>query len=97
MTNEQINLAAIEYASKRRKGVSTYSFDIFGRCDIKQAFGDGANWRINAVWHDASEEPEIKKPYIYELDFGDTSAYDIDVFYVKCTTVPLKWTNRSLN
>lgn len=31
----------------------------------EQGFKDGANWRINSVWHDASEVPE-KKPALVE-------------------------------
>lgn len=31
----------------------------------QQGFKDGAEWRINSVWHDASEVPE-KKPALVE-------------------------------
>ena len=31
------------------------------QCDIKKAFIAGANWRINSVYHKASEEPESGK------------------------------------
>lgn len=28
------------------------------QCDIQNAFIAGADWRINAAWHDMSEEPK---------------------------------------
>lgn len=34
-----------------------------GQDDLEEAFIIGANWRINSVWHDASESPK-KKGYI---------------------------------
>lgn len=27
------------------------------QCDIQKAFKDGANWRINSIWHNAKERP----------------------------------------
>ena len=27
------------------------------QCDIQKAFKEGANWRINSVWHNAKERP----------------------------------------
>lgn len=54
MTREQIEKEAMEYAeripqSDERK---TYS---------REDFTAGAQWRINSVWHDASEVPEANK------------------------------------
>lgn len=51
------------------KAAGDYSGSILGFTDNKsvmekhKAFSDGAEWRINSVWHDASEEPQ-KKGYI---------------------------------
>lgn len=40
----------------------------------QQGFKDGADWRINSVWHDASEKPDKGKLLIVEdID----SAYDL--------------------
>ena len=53
MTREQIEKAAGEYSG-----------NVLGFKDNPvvmnkhKAFMDGAQWRINSVWHDASEEPE---------------------------------------
>ena len=51
------------------KAAGDHSGSILGFRDNKsvmdkhKAFSDGAEWRINSVWHDASEEPK-KKGYI---------------------------------
>ena len=39
----------------------------------EQGFKDGANWRINSVWHDAREKPRRNKWYIAQI--GD-NAFD---------------------
>lgn len=52
MTKDDIDKAAESYED----GL-IYS-SIKDQCDIQKAFKDGANWRINNVWHKASEEPE---------------------------------------
>lgn len=50
MTREQIEKAALKYAA----GEITKS-----RVErAERAFKAGAQWRINAVWHDASEIPQ---------------------------------------
>lgn len=46
----------------------------------RKGFIEGANWSINAVWHDASEEPEREDEPIcveYEDWGGDGSNYTI--------------------
>lgn len=42
-----------------------------GQDDLEKAFGNGAEWRINSVWHDASELPNGKKRYIVLLKIND--------------------------
>lgn len=42
-------------------------------------FIEGANWRINSVWHDANEMPDLGEAIIIEL-FGkvwDYGTYDV--------------------
>lgn len=49
------------------KAAGDYSGSILGFKDSKsvmgkhKAFSDGAEWRINSVWHDASEKPDTDK------------------------------------
>lgn len=43
---------------------------------IADAFEHGANWRINSVWHEVSEEPERNRIYLAQL--GDCA---FDTFY----------------
>ncbi len=53
MKREDIEKAARDYATDKINVKS-----IIERSRIKIAFKTGAAWRINSVWHDASEEPE---------------------------------------
>ena len=55
MTQEEIEKAAVDSCvfenSIFNPGLTPY---------YEQGFKDGANWRINSVWHNASEMPENK-------------------------------------
>lgn len=47
-----------------------------------KAFKTGANWRINSVWHDASERPEKKHANcLVEVKQGDFSFFLVSEFY----------------
>ena len=80
MTREQIEKAAGEYSG------SVLGFkDNPVVMNKHKAFMDGAHWRINSVWHDASEKPdknqlvvfECRKTYGrgYSVNFGEN--YDL--------------------
>lgn len=61
MTREQIEKAAREYSdviwnNDRARDIS------------KIAYSAGAQWRINSVWHDASEKPNVSKPVLLIYD-----------------------------
>lgn len=69
MTREQIEKAAnIEMLSHYADEEYPSDIkDIHG--DFIEAFREGAQWRINSVWHDASEEPEQKdEPILVEYE-----------------------------
>lgn len=51
MTKDDIDKAAESYED----GL-IYS-SIKNQCDIQKAFKEGANWRINSIWHNAKERP----------------------------------------
>ena len=56
MTDEQIKQASdvyIGFSEDKDEGVYT--------CMRRRAFQDGANWRINSVWHKASDKPHDNK------------------------------------
>lgn len=63
--------------------------DYYYNPDLQPAYIDGfkrgANWRIDSVWHEASEEPERNRIYIAQL--GDSA---FDTFYD-----PENWANFS--
>lgn len=80
MTREQIERAAGEYSG------SVLGFkDNPVVMNKHKSFMDGAQWRINSVWHDASEKPdknqlivfECRKTYGrgYSVNFGEN--YDL--------------------
>ena len=64
MTREQIEKAAGEYSG------SVLGFkDNPVVMNNHKAFMDGAQWRINSVWHDADEEPEQEdEPILVEYE-----------------------------
>lgn len=41
-------------------------------------FADGAQWRINSVWHDANEKPKYDEYFLYE---NAVHAYHVDGIY----------------
>lgn len=79
MTREQIAKAALLFAGAGEFGECPYN------PDAKNGFMAGAQWRINAVWHDGNEKPnknllvlfEYRKTYGkgYFVNFGEN--YDL--------------------
>ena len=55
MTKEQIEKAAMEFAERE------YEISDIDKIPLYKGFFHGAQWRINSVWHDASEVPEVNK------------------------------------
>lgn len=37
----------------------------------EQGFKDGANWRINSIWHNAKEDPKEKEMLVVIDKYGD--------------------------
>jgi hypothetical protein len=64
MTKEQIEQATSKYAASLwDKECIDSSREFDSVCD---AFTDGANWRINSVWHSVEERPDCDKAVIIE-------------------------------
>ena len=61
MTKEDIERKCLEYS---QAATPSYINGDFDRYAIAQAYEDGAIWRINSVWHDASEIPEKGRPLL---------------------------------
>ncbi|WP_277231971.1 hypothetical protein [Phocaeicola salanitronis] len=75
MTRETIENAAKETLVNEPVELQATKVGVFQR-----GFITGAEWRINSVWHDASEEPERNgEPMLVEFhDFGmDGNSYDV--------------------
>ena len=77
MTREQIEKAGRDYALDQLEIVG-----LPGRAEAMKAFVAGAEWRINSVWHDASEIPEANKRVLvcFENVIGEYAYYRIRAF-----------------
>lgn len=65
MTKEDIERKCHQYA---REATPAYTNGDFDRYSIAQAFEDGAEWRINSVWHDMKKEvPQVYGEYENEV------------------------------
>ena len=62
MTKEQIEKAIDEYIGYARE-----ADEGLGVTMRRSAFMDGAQWRINSVWHDAEEEPKRNARFIAQM------------------------------
>lgn len=88
MTREQIEKAAGEYSGS----VLGFKDNPVVMANHK-AFMDGAQWRIDSVWHDASEKPEngryilVDKEYrfqeVWKREICDDWLNDVNYFGVK--------------
>ena len=78
MNREQIDQAARKYSDESLARTNAYTdrtyerrrtLSMYDASQIEQAFADGAEWRINSVWHPNTENPnaEIDK-YGYGKD-----------------------------
>lgn len=78
MTREQIEKAALEYAEKIPQSDERREYS-------REDFIAGAHWRINSVWHDASEKPEANKRVLvcFENVIGEYVYYRIRAFKPK--------------
>lgn len=72
MKIEDIEKRSLEYAEITAPTYANGDFE----STIADAFEHGANWRINSVWHEVSEEPERNRIYLAQL--GDSA---FDTFY----------------
>ena len=77
MTKEQIEEASKKFAEENiwNPGISCESDIITLKESVIAAFKDGANWRINSVWHKPEEVPEAGKDCLVEYVDGDGCAH----------------------
>ena len=80
MTKEDIKKAKVENA-ERIANIAYSGGGHIGQDDLETAFENGADWRINSVWHDASEPPITGKEALVKYMTGDLKIkYRVDVF-----------------
>lgn len=58
MTKEDIKKAKAENA-ERIANIAYSGGGHIGQDDLETVFENGAKWRINSVWHDATEKPKL--------------------------------------
>ena len=63
MTQEEIAKQANEYSLQRVRKNERYKA-LFTKSEIAQAFEDGAEWRINSVWHKPTAYGEELKVHV---------------------------------
>ena len=73
MTKEQIEKATDEYIGYTRE-----ADEGLGTTMRRHAFMDGAQWRINSVWHDAEEEPKRNTWFIAQMELSNE---DDEIFF----------------
>lgn len=68
ITKQDTNNAAQNYEDSLTYSKASEQYD------VQKSFKAGANWRINTVWHDVSEEPKILGVFIIlHNSFGYTA------------------------
>lgn len=75
MTREDIKKAATEYANEACRPLWRTGNEQVCMVD----FMEGAKWRINSVWHDATEKPKLGELIIVEVygKIWDYGKYDV--------------------
>lgn len=73
MTKEDIKNAAEEYAKEACRPLWRAGNEQVCMAD----FMEGAEWRINIVWHDSTEKPNGKELYLAEFRFFGKTKYNL--------------------
>ena len=71
MTREDIEKAA-------KHTIDEYNLNPEYGSYFEHGFIDGAEWRINSIWHNAKEEPKYDQYFLYE---NVVHAYHVDGIY----------------
>lgn len=83
MKREDIEKAANEFADRE------YEYNDIDRDALYKGFYWGAQWRINSVWHDASEI--IIKPGFILIEFQNKHELCYNIWRVKSTDIAAAW------
>lgn len=91
MTKEDIKKAASEYANEACRPLWRTGNEQVCMVD----FMEGADWRINSVWHDINEMPEDGRIIVLLGKYGTMLIYGPNMMYYKESVIAdggfLKW------
>lgn len=94
MTKEDIKKAKAENA-ERIANIAYSGGGHIGQDDLETAFENGAEWRINSVWHDINEIPEDGRIIVLLGKYGIMLIYGPNMMYYKESVIAdggfLKW------
>jgi hypothetical protein len=88
MTREQIEKAAKDYVMPNAR-----IRPLMESIAAKEGFISGAQWRINSVWHDASEKPDKNQLVVFECrkTYGRGYSVNFGENYDLLKNVVLRW------
>ena len=78
MTKEQIRKAAKDVADKVCNATDCIEWE-----NLVFAFEDGANWRINSVWHKPEEVPEVDRCIIMD-NITEWNTWVVNLSTIQC-------------
>lgn len=93
MKREIISDKAQDYVSRlyEENEYPQYASEI--ETDVSEAFEDGARWRIDSVWHDASEKPNKNQLVLFECrkTYGKGYSVNFGENYELMKSVIVRW------
>ena len=93
MNRETIEKTAKEYAKDKYGGENAKQYAIAQIHAGRDGFIDGAQWRINSVWHEADEKPNKNQLILFECrrTYGKGYSVNFGENYELLKNVLISW------